>query len=415
MNNIIVAQSGGPTTAINASLVGVIKGALSSGGYDKVLGALYGISGVLKEEFIELEGLSDKELDCIYTTPSSYLGSCRYKMPGIDEDSSIYEKIFGILQKYEVSAFFYIGGNDSMDTISKLAEYGSSIGSSIRFAGIPKTIDNDLVNTDHTPGFGSAAKFIVASMLEFAHDTSVYQTPTVTLIEIMGRNAGWLTASAALARNEYSEIPQLIYLPEVPFSTDAFLNDIREVMKTTNNVVVAISEGLQDEKGEYLSATTAAEDKFGHSQLSGVGKLLENLVKEELGVKCRSVEINILQRCAAHMASATDLEESELLGEKAVEYALKGKTGYMTTIVRTSDEPYEYKIETAELDGIANKVKQVPREWINPEGNDVTSEMIDYVRPLVCGEVDIEYKDGVPVYADISHLTGTVCHAKASA
>ena len=186
-------------------------------------------------------------------------------------------------------------------------------------------------------------------------------------------------------------------------------------MKTTNNVVVAISEGLQDEKGEYLSATTAAEDKFGHSQLSGVGKLLENLVKEELGVKCRSVEINILQRCAAHMASATDLEESELLGEKAVEYALKGKTGYMTTIVRTSDEPYEYKIETAELDGIANKVKQVPREWINPEGNDVTSEMIDYVRPLVCGEVDIEYKDGVPVYADISHLTGTVCHTKASA
>ena len=411
MKNIIVAQSGGPTTAINASLVGVIKGALSSGGYDKVFGSLYGISGVLKEEFIQLENLSDEELDRIYSTPSSYLGSCRYKMPGIDEDSSIYEKIFEILQRNEVTAFFYIGGNDSMDTISKLAEYGSSIGSDIRFAGVPKTIDNDLVSTDHTPGFGSAAKFIVASMLEFAHDTSVYQTPTVTLIEIMGRNAGWLTASAALARNEYSEIPQLIYLPEVPFSQDAFLDDIREVMKTTNNVVVAISEGLQDENGEYLSATTATEDKFGHSQLSGVGKLLENLVKEELGVKCRSVEINILQRCTAHMASATDLEESELLGEKAVEYAIQGKTGYMTTIGRTSNEPYECEIETADLDGIANQVKQVPREWINSAGNDVTSEMIDYVKPLVYGEVDIEYKDGVPVYADISHLTGAACHA----
>ncbi len=408
MKNIIVAQSGGPTTAINASLVGVIKGALSSGGYDKVFGSLYGISGVLKEEFIQLENLSDEELDRIYSTPSSYLGSCRYKMPGIDEDSSIYEKIFEILNKYEVAAFFYIGGNDSMDTISKLAEYGSSIGSDIRFAGVPKTIDNDLVSTDHTPGYGSAAKFIVASMLEFAHDTSVYKTPTVTLIEIMGRNAGWLTAAAALARNEYSDIPQLIYLPEVPFSTESFISDVKEVLTTTNNVVVAISEGLQDAEGNYLSATKAACDKFGHAQLSGVGKILENLVKEELGVKCRSVEINILQRCAAHMASAEDLEESEQLGEKAVEYAIAGKTGYMTTIVRTSNEPYEYKIETADLDGIANQVKQVPKEWINSSGNDVTSDMIDYVRPLVCGEVDIEYKDGVPVYADISHLTGAV-------
>ncbi|MBR6403335.1 MAG: 6-phosphofructokinase [Eubacterium sp.] len=408
MKNIIVAQSGGPTTAINASLVGVVKGALSSGGYDKVFGALYGISGVMKEEFIQLEGLSDEELDRIYTTPSSYLGSCRYKMPDIEEDSSIYEKIFEILNKYEVAAFFYIGGNDSMDTISKLAEYGSSIGSDIRFAGVPKTIDNDLVHIDHTPGYGSAAKFIIASMLEFAHDTSVYKVPTVTIIEIMGRNAGWLTAAAALARNEYSDIPQLIYLPEVPFSTENFLNDVKDVLKTTNNVVIAVSEGLQDENGVYLSATSAAEDKFGHAQLSGVGKILESLVKDELGVKCRSVEINILQRCAAHMASASDLQESELLGEKAVEYAAAGKTGYMTTIIRTSNEPYEYKIETAELDGIANQVKQVPIEWINPSRNDVTSEMIDYVRPLVCGEVQLEYKDGVPVYADISHLTGTV-------
>ena len=279
MKNIIVAQSGGPTTAINASLVGVIKGALSSGGYDKVFGSLYGISGVLKEDFIHLEGLGDEELSRIYATPSSYLGSCRYKMPDAHEDPSVYEKIFEILKRYEVAAFFYIGGNDSMDTISKLAEYGSSIGSDIRFAGVPKTIDNDLVNTDHTPGYGSAAKFIVASMLEFAHDTSVYKTPTVTIVEIMGRNAGWLTAAAALARNEYSNIPQLIYLPEVPFSTEGFINDVKEVLKTTDNVVVAVSEGLQDEKGTYLSATKAACDKFGHAQLSGVGKILENLVK----------------------------------------------------------------------------------------------------------------------------------------
>ena len=295
-----------------------------------------------------------------------------------------------------------------MDTIKKLSDYAIITGASQRFIGCPKTIDNDLALTDHTPGYGSAAKYIGTSTKEIIRDSLgfSYKKKNVTVIEVMGRNAGWLTAAAALARNEYSSIPQLIYLPEVPFSTEGFINDVKEVLKTTDNVVVAISEGLQDANGTYLSATKAACDKFGHAQLSGVGKILENLVKEELGVKCRSVEINILQRCAAHMASAADLEESELLGEKAVEYAVKGKTGYMTTIVRTSNEPYEYKIETAKLDGIANQVKQVPIEWIKESGNDVTSEMIDYVRPLVCGEVKLEYKNGVPVYADISHLTG---------
>ena len=403
MGNVIVAQSGGPTTAINASLVGVVKGALASDKYDKIYGALHGISGVMKEDFILM---NDKDLDLIYRTPASYLGSCRYKMPERGESKEIYEKVFAVLNKMDVSAFFYIGGNDSMDTIAKLSDYGREIGSDIRFAGVPKTIDNDLIKTDHTPGYGSAAKFIATSMLEMAHDTAVYEAPAVTIVEIMGRDAGWLTAAAALARNEYSSVPQLIYLPEVTFNKTQFIEDIKKLLEKTTNIVVAVSEGIRDAEGSYISATSAANDKFGHAQLSGAGKCLELLVKQELGIKCRSVELNIPQRCAAHIASATDLKESMELGEKAVEYTLAGETGFMPVINRVADKPYSYNISLGDLDEIANQARSVPREWINEKGNDIKQELTNYMLPLIQGEVEVAYKDGLPVYAALGHLTG---------
>ena len=403
MGNVIVAQSGGPTTAINASLVGVVKGALASDKYDKIYGALHGISGVMKEDFILM---NDKDLDLIYRTPASYLGSCRYKMPERGESKDVYEKVFEVLSKMDVSAFFYIGGNDSMDTIAKLSDYGREIGSSIRFAGVPKTIDNDLIKTDHTPGYGSAAKFIATSMLEMAHDTAVYEVPAVTIVEIMGRDAGWLTAAAALARNEYTSVPQLIYLPEVTFDKAQFIEDIKSLLEKTTNIVVAVSEGIRDAEGAYISATSAANDKFGHAQLSGAGKCLELLVKQELGIKCRSVELNIPQRCAAHIASATDLKESMELGEKAVEYTLAGETGFMPVINRVADKPYSYNISLGDLDVIANQAKSVPREWINEKGNDIKQKLIDYMLPLIQGEVEVAYKEGLPVYAALGHLTG---------
>ena len=403
MGNVIVAQSGGPTTAINASLVGVVKGTLASDKYDKIYGALHGISGVMKEDFILM---NDKDLDLIYRTPASYLGSCRYKMPERGESKETYEKVFAVLNKMDVSAFFYIGGNDSMDTIAKLSDYGREIGSDIRFAGVPKTIDNDLIKTDHTPGYGSAAKFIATSMLEMAHDTAVYEAPAVTIVEIMGRDAGWLTAAAALARNEYSSVPQLIYLPEVTFDKTQFIEDIKKLLEKTTNIVVAVSEGIRDAEGSYISATSAANDKFGHAQLSGAGKCLELLVKQELGIKCRSVELNIPQRCAAHIASATDLKESMELGEKAVEYTLAGETGFMPVINRVADKPYSYNISLGDLDEIANQARSVPREWINEKGNDIKQELINYMLPLIQGEVEVAYKDGLPVYAALGHLTG---------
>ena len=403
MGNIIVAQSGGPTTAINASLVGVVKGTLASDKYDKIYGALHGISGVMKEDFILM---NDKDLDLIYRTPASYLGSCRYKMPERGESKETYEKVFAVLNKMDVSAFFYIGGNDSMDTIAKLSDYGREIGSDIRFAGVPKTIDNDLIKTDHTPGYGSAAKFIATSMLEMAHDTAVYEAPAVTIVEIMGRDAGWLTAAAALARNEYSSVPQLIYLPEVTFDKTQFIEDIKKLLEKTTNIVVAVSEGIRDAEGSYISATSTANDKFGHAQLSGAGKCLELLVKQELGIKCRSVELNIPQRCAAHIASATDLKESMELGEKAVEYTLAGETGFMPVINRVADKPYSYNISLGDLDEIANQARSVPREWINEKGNDIKQELINYMLPLIQGEVEVAYKDGLPVYAALGHLTG---------
>ena len=405
--NVMVAQSGGPTAAINASLAGVIRGAMSCEIYDRVYGAVHGISGVLEENFIDLTECVKKDgefPDRLAVSPAMYLGSCRFKMPRPDADPAIYDQIFSTLEKMEIGAFFYIGGNDSMDTVAKLAAVAAERGSDIRFAGVPKTIDNDLVHTDHTPGYGSAAKFIATTMLEIAHDTYIYDLPCVTIVEIMGRDSGWLTAAAAMARNEYNITPQLIYLPEVPFIQERFLEDVRNELKRSKNVVVAVSEGIRDENGIYISAKEAVADKFGHMQLSGVGKVLENLVKKELGTKVRSIELSILQRCAGHIAAAADLEESQQLGSYAVKKTEEGETGFMAAVRRLSDEPYEYVIETAALDDIANKAKIVPREWITESENDVTEEMIRYIRPLIRGEAAISWTDGKPVYLSVAHL-----------
>ncbi len=405
-SNCMVAQSGGPTVAINASLAGVIDGVMRSGKYATCYGSINGILGILNENYLNLTEMIDgkEKLERLKVTPAMYLGSCRHKLPNYKDDDSPYVFIFNQFAKLNIKAFFYIGGNDSMDTVLKLSDYAAKINSDIRIIGIPKTIDNDLCVIDHTPGFGSAAKYIASTMLEVAHDTFIYAVKSVTIVEIMGRDAGWLTASSALARNEYNTAPHLIYLPEVAFDKEQFLNDIREKLKTLNNVIVAVSEGIRDENGDYITASKAVADQFGHQQLSGAGKALEFLVKENIGVKVRSVEVNVLQRCAAHMASATDLNESFTLGNKAVSLAGEGITASMVTLERVSNTPYEVRYDHAPIAGIANEAKSIPREWINETGNDITPALYEYLKPLIQGEVSISYKDGIPVYMPVSHL-----------
>lgn len=420
---VLVAQSGGPTVAINASLAGVIAGVVRSGEYERIIGAANGILGVLNERFTDLsifendvkagnDSISDivtsgnddvqkawcpkSKLDRLAVTPSMYLGSCRFKLPFYEEDSRLYEKIFAILDKNNIGMFFYIGGNDSMDTVNKLSAYAKRISSDIRFAGIPKSIDNDLPHTDHTPGYGSAAKYIAASIAEMAHDVKIYDIPCVTIIELMGRNAGWLTGAAALARSEYNELPQLIYLPEVDFDKDEFIEDVKNELKKSNCVMVAVSEGIHDSDGNYINAGTS--DTFGHDQLGGAAKTLEFLVKEKLHIKCRSVEINIMQRCAAHMAAGTDIIEAYELGIAGAKYAIEGNTGFIPVLKRISDAPYRSVIEYADLKSIANVEKKVPLEWINKAHNNVTDNMLEYVKPLIKGEIMLPYKNGLPDY-----------------
>lgn len=406
-DNCIVAQSGGPTVAINASLAGVIDGVKKSNKFTRVYGAIHGIQGVLDNNFIDLSLMALSKFPLVNTlelSPAMYLGSCRYKLPDFEVDSKPYEIIFDRFEEYQVAAFFYIGGNDSMDTVDKLSKYANKIGSDVKIVGIPKTIDNDLCHTDHTPGFGSAAKYVASTMLEIAHDTYIYQIPSVVIVEIMGRDAGWLTAASCLARNDYSPAPHLIYLPEVDFDENQFIEDIKNVLKTSRCVIVAVSEGIHDKDGNYISATSAVADKFGHAQLSGTGKALESLVKDRMDIKVRSIELNVLQRCAAHISSRTDINESFALGQAAVKYAAEGMTAVMSTIKRVSNDPYQWIIEPENVALIANQAKTIPLEWITPEKNDVTPEMEAYLRPLIIGEVSLQYKDGLPMYLPVNHL-----------
>ncbi len=405
--NIIIAQSGGPTVAINASLAGVISAALENDNYGTIYGSVYGILGIFNDNLINLSDKVNEIPDFIQTlktSPSMYLGSCRHKLPEYEDDDAPYAFIFNQFKKYNIGAFFYIGGNDSMDTVLKLSHYGRQIDSDIRIIGIPKTIDNDLCITDHTPGYGSAAKYIASSMLEIAHDTFIYSVPSITIVEIMGRDAGWLTASAALARNEYNTAPHLMYFPEVPFSKEQFINDIKHQLSLRNNVIVAVSEGIRNEDGQYISASAAVNDQFGHLQLSGTGKCLEYIIKEALNIKVRSIELNVLQRCAAHSSSLTDINESFELGRKAIQYSEEGLTKCMLILKRTSDSPYNVEIDKVDIDQIANNAKSIPRNWINEAGNDITDELYNYMLPLITGEPDILYKNGLPVYLPVSHL-----------
>lgn len=406
MKNCFVAQSGGPTAAINASLAGVIKGVLEHSDFDRIYGSLNGITGILEERYLDLTDIFNKDdnLTLLKRTPAMYLGSCRFKLPQPEKDISPYEFIFRKFEELNIGAFFYIGGNDSMDTVDKLSAYAASIGSEVRVIGIPKTIDNDLCVTDHTPGFGSAAKYVASSILEISHDTLIYHVKSVTIVEIMGRDAGWLTAASALARNDYSTAPHLIYLPERAFDTEAFLSDVSRLLNERDNVVIAVSEGIRDKEGNYISASTGSSDNFGHSQLSGAGKALEYLVQERLHVKVRSVEVNILQRCGGHIASLTDLDESFEEGRFGVKLAGEGESGKMITIFRTSNEPYQVSYGAAAISEIANKVKNVPESYINEAGNDVTEDMITYLKPLIQGEPVVEFKEGLPVYFPVAHL-----------
>ena len=393
--NAIVGQSGGPTAVINASLYGVVYEALNREDvFANVYGMINGIEGFLHDQLMDMKPLdASGELELIKKTPGSYLGSCRYKLPE-DLSDTVYPKLFEKFKKYNIGYFFYIGGNDSMDTVSKLSRYAASINSDIRFMGLPKTIDNDLVLTDHTPGFGSAAKYVASTVREIAIDASVYDNKqSVTIVEIMGRHAGWLTAASALARKFENDNPVLIYLPEVAFDQDAFIEKIKSSLETTSNLVVCISEGIHTADGTFICelGSEVGVDTFGHKMLTGSGKYLENLVKERLGVKVRSVELNVSQRCSSAMLSKTDQKEAIASGSFGVTAAIKGETGKMVAFKRQSpltlDADYVLNYATEDVNEICNKEKTVPLEWISEDGSDVTEAFLAYARPLVRGNV----------------------------
>ena len=404
--NCIIGQSGGPTVAINASLSGVLQGILENKLYDKVYGMVNGIEGLLQGKYIDLSSRfqTQEELTKLAHTPSMFLGSCRFKLPTCEHSEVVYLDLFDFFEKHNIKTFFYIGGNDSMDTVLKLSDYAKANNKDINIVGIPKTIDNDLPLTDHTPGFGSAAKYVATSLLEIAHDTYIYNIPSVTIVEIMGRNAGWLTAASVLARTSYSPAPDLIYLPEAVFDIENFIEDIKEIRKKRKNIIVAVSEGVKDKTGEYIAASGTSVDAFGHKQLCGVGKALENIVKDRIGCKVCSVELNVLQRSASHIASKTDIEESIAIGKAAALRGSEGETAKMLCYQRLSNAPYNMQIISHDIACIANKEKTVPRTWINERGNDLTEDAITYLRPLIQGEILLGYANGVPDYCDISHL-----------
>lgn len=406
--NCFVGQSGGPTAAINASLAGIISECQNSHQFDHVYGMVNGIKGLLENKYFDLLEMfdNDDKITHLKQSPAMYLGSCRYKLPTFEDDPQTYTTLFKTFKELDITDFYYIGGNDSMDTVAKLSAYAATINSPIRFIGIPKTIDNDLMGTDHTPGFGSAAKYVATSMLEIAYDSSIYKLDAVTIVEIMGRNAGWLTAASALARTEYSDAPDLIYLPEVPFSKEKFLNDIREVFKRKRSIIIAVSEGIKDENGQYLDNDSefVQKDAFGHILHSGTGKVLENMVAKEFGCKVRSIELNVLQRCAGHLTSAVDLDESFEIGRYAVTTSMNGKTGVMMVFNRISNDPYVIECDYNDVSKIANLEKRIPTDWINDDHNDVKQELHDYLYPLIQGEVNVNYLNGIPQYVDIRHL-----------
>lgn len=398
MFNVAVAQSGGPTAAINASLAGVFSGAESNPDVDEIFGSENGIEGIINNRLFNLRNIimdeHDKEL--LMKTPSTILGSCRFKLKDYEEDEESYLKILETFNRHNIKAFFYIGGNDSMDTVMKLNRYFTEKGVDIKVVGVPKTIDNDVTETDHTPGFGSAAKYVATSLQEIIRDSRVYSIPSVTIVEIMGRDAGWLAASSCVLRANGEPAPHMIYLPESDFSLEKFLNDVKQAQLRYKAVIVAVSEGIKCETEGYSSELT---DAFGHKYLSGIGKYLEKYTQEHIGCKVRSIELNVMQRCSSHIASLTDITEAERIGRAAVSAALEqGESGVMMIFKRISNNPYRVEIVSADISKIANQEKKFPVEWINSEGNNVTIDALNYFLPLIQGEPVIEYRNGIPVH-----------------
>lgn len=391
LGNVIVGQSGGPTAVINSSLAGVYKTAKDLGA-NKVYGMRYGIQGFLKKNIVDMDEKirSDLDLELLKRTPSAFLGSCRFKLPEINDDKELYEKIFEILKEYDITAFFYIGGNDSMDTIKKLSDYAFQIKSNIRFMGVPKTIDNDLAETDHTPGYGSAAKYIASVTKEIIRDGLVHDVKNVSIIEIMGRNAGWLTAAAAMAKGEDCEGVDLLYLPERSFDVDKFVNRIGELLEKKNSIVVAVSEGIKTEEGKYvfeLTSHTEYVDAFGHKQLSGTARYLASLISQKYGCKTRPIELSTLQRCAGHLTSRVDITEAYQVGGSAVKAASEGETGKVVILKRVSSDPYICTTDIHDVHKIANIEKKVPEDWITADGTGVTQDMLNYIYPLIQAEL----------------------------
>ena len=394
MMNIAVAQSGGPTCAINASLVGVFQEALKEPSVDAIFGSVNGIEGMIDNHLVDLKTiiLSNYDMELLRQTPSTVLGSCRYKLPDWREDDTVYARITETLTQRNIGAFFYIGGNDSMDTVCKLSEYLAEKQLDIKVIGIPKTIDNDLCITDHTPGFGSAAKYVATTMHEITRDSIVYSIPSVTIVEIMGRHAGWLTASSAVLHAMGETAPHLVYVPERPFSLDGFLADVKQEISKHKAVIVAVSEGIAVPEG----VQSGVVDNFGHKYLSGIGKYLEDTVRSKIGCKVRSIELNVMQRCSSHLGSRTDIDESESIGAAGVRCALAGQTGKVMVFRRVDDMPYTVVIETADAADVANKEKFLPTQYINAAGNNIRPEALRYFLPLIQGNLNLISEQGIP-------------------
>lgn len=403
--NVIIGQSGGPTAVINSSLAGAYYAAKKAG-ISRVYGMVNGVQGLIAQKYVDLDNIlkEDTDIELLRRTPSSALGSCRYKLPDMSVDIQPYEKIFDVLKSLGVAYFVYIGGNDSMDTIAKLSAYAQSIKSDIKFVGVPKTVDNDLAATDHTPGFASAAKYIATVMKEIICDSSVYDMKSITVVEIMGRNAGWLAASSALSKDATCGGPDLIYLPEVSFDIEKCVDTVKNLLDKKNTVVIAVSEALRDKNGSYIAesgSVYASLDAFGHKIMSGTGQFLANYLGQKLNVKARGIELNTPQRCAAHIMSAQDAEDAFLMGEASVNAAIEGESGAIPVIIRTSDEPYNYKIEIEDINNIANIEKTIPKEWIINDGTYVSEEFLKYVRPLILGELEPVMENGLPKHFKI--------------
>lgn len=410
--NAVVGQSGGPTCAINATLAGVIRGVLEQRKVTRLIERLYGmyngVEGLLSEDLTDLTALNEEQLCLLEQTPAAALGSCRMKLPDPGLEPSFYENLIRLFRKYDIRYFFYIGGNDSMDTVAKLTAYLKNADYEMAVIGVPKTVDNDLMGTDHTPGFGSAAKYIAVTMQEILRDCAVYRVPAVTVVELMGRDAGWLTAASALGRSVNGMQPDLIYLPERRFDMKRFLCDVKAALDRHPNVVVAVSEGIRDAQGRYVGEGTQSgvKDVFGHAYLAGTGSMLKLAVSQEIGCKVRSVELNLPQRCAAHLASAVDLSESVGVGKAAVRAALSGVTGEMMTVARVCSSPYRVEFGHLAVEGIANRIRYVDDAFINEQGNHVTDACCAYLLPLIQGEPTIQYEQGLPRHFILERKNG---------